>query len=57
MLSNCLGSDHEKNNYPQFPQNNKDKNKEKVAHMVQKLALGASPKYCAVEVSHNYQDA
>ena len=52
LCYHCLGSDHEKKNCPQLPRKNKDKNKEKAAHMVQKLPLDASPKYSAVEVSH-----
>ena len=48
----CLSKDHEKKNCPQLPQKNKNKGKEKAAHMVQKLPLDASPKYSAVEVSH-----
>ena len=52
LCYHCLGSDHEKRICPQLPRKNKNKNKEKVAHMVQKLPLEASPKYSAVEVSH-----
>lgn len=50
LCYHCLGSDHEKKNYPQFPRKNKDKGKEKATQMVQKLPLDASPKYSAKEV-------
>ena len=48
----CLSKEHEKKDCPQLPRKNKDKGKEKAAHMVHKLPLDASPKYSAVEVSH-----
>ena len=52
LCYHCLANDHEKKICPQLPCKNRNKGKEKAAHMVQKLPLDASPKYSAVEVSH-----